>query len=129
MSDPTQWEPVDDDNFGDEAIAWIDEHLSNTVGDAFRLEPWQRGFVGRTKSGKPFELDTRKLRSKPPRDAGEVSPSYVILDELDSTAPRRELIVVREDGSSYGANVPADFDLGDVLQPGEVVGFDCGGAR
>lgn len=51
--------------------------------------------------------------------------SYVFMDELGSDVPRRELIVVREDGTTYGANVPADLDLGDVLEVGEVVGAEA----
>lgn len=50
--------------------------------------------------------------------------SHLILDELGSEAPRREMIVVREDGSSYSADVPEDTDLGDVLNRGDVVGLD-----
>lgn len=50
----------------------------------------------------------------------------VILDELGSTTPRRELLVIREDGSTYSADVPADMDLGEVLDDGDVVGFDGG---
>jgi hypothetical protein len=51
--------------------------------------------------------------------------SHLILDELGSEAPRREMIVVREDGSTYSADVPEDTDLGEVLDRGDVVGFDA----
>jgi hypothetical protein len=49
----------------------------------------------------------------------------VIYDEM-AAGPRRELIVVREDGRTHSVDAPAPWDLGEVLLPGEVVGFDGG---
>ncbi|HZV74603.1 MAG TPA: hypothetical protein VFF79_12870 [Conexibacter sp.] len=43
-----------------------------------------------------------------------------------AAGPRRELIVVREDGRTHSVDAPAPWDLGEVLLPGEVVGFDGG---
>lgn len=50
----------------------------------------------------------------------------VILDEWPAGGQRRELLVVRQDGTTYSADVPAAMDLGDVLDDGESVGFDAG---
>ncbi len=36
------------------------------------------------------------------------------------------MIVQRSNGTTYTANVPADMDLGELLAPGDVVGFDGG---
>lgn len=47
--------------------------------------------------------------------------------ELDGTPTgdaRRYLVVEREDGSTYSADVPESFDLGEVIQPGDVVVVD-----
>jgi hypothetical protein len=57
---------------------------------------------------------------------GGARPTRIEFDELGSDADRRELLVVREDGSTYSADIPADMDLGEVLHTGEVVGFDAG---
>lgn len=48
----------------------------------------------------------------------------IFFDEFEDTRPRRELIAIRPDGSTYSADVPADLDLGDVLGEGDVVGLE-----
>jgi hypothetical protein len=50
--------------------------------------------------------------------------THIHRDELGSNAQRRHLIIQRPDGSTYSADVPEDFDLGEILQADEVVAFD-----
>lgn len=61
--------------------------------------------------------------------ADGVQPDRIIMDEMGSDEPRREMIIVRADGTTYSADVPASLDIGDVLDNGDVVGFDGGGQR
>lgn len=53
-------------------------------------------------------------------------PDRIVWDEVGDTRPRREVVVQREDGSTYSAEFPADTDLGSVLGAGEVVAHDAG---
>jgi hypothetical protein len=49
----------------------------------------------------------------------------VLIDECgEGDAPRREIIAIRGDGTSYVAQFPADMDLGAVLGASETVGVD-----
>jgi len=58
--------------------------------------------------------------------ADGLHPDFVALDELDSDVPRREVLIQREDGSTYSAQFPEDVDFGQVLESGETVVADVG---
>jgi hypothetical protein len=49
--------------------------------------------------------------------------THMVVDEGGSSE-RRHLILEREDGTTYSADVPADCDLGEVLGEGDMIVTD-----
>lgn len=67
------------------------------------------------------------MNGQPDSSPDGLRPDRIIRDEIGSDEPRREVIIQRADGSTYSAEFPESTDLGEVLEPGEVVAFDAWG--